>query len=48
MEVLNMEVRLFVFFLVLVLQKIDAVSAQNSGKNSFYCFLNFCHTLSAL
>ena len=48
MEVLNMEVRFFVFFLVLVLQKIDAVSAENSGKNSFSCFLIFRHTLSAL
>ena len=48
MEVLNMEARLFVFFLVLILQKTDVVSAENSGKNSFYCFLIFCHTLSAL
>ena len=48
MEVLNMEVRLLVFFLVSVLQKIDAVSAENSGKNSFSCFIIFRLTLSAL
>ena len=48
MEVLNMEVKLLVFVLVLVLQNIHTVSAETSGKNSFSCFIIFGHTHSAL
>ena len=47
-EVLSMEVRLLAFVLVSVLQNVHTITAENSGKNSFSCFLMFGHTLSAL
>ena len=47
-EVLSMEFRLLAFVLVSVLPKIHSISAENSGKNSFSCFIVFGHTLSAL
>ena len=43
-----MEVKLLAFVLVSVLRNIYIVSTENSGKNSFSCFLIFGHTLSAL
>ena len=47
-ETLNMEGRLFAFFLISVLQKIYTVGEKNSSKTNFSYFLIFSDTLSAL